>query len=275
MVTHEGGTIPEENLTNYNVDRVKTLGEAVLGLTLGCAQCHDHKYDPLRRRTTTSSSRISTRVSDIGLDGNGGKNPRPDADGSDGAASRRPRRASSSDLAKLASALARPDPQALAAWEDEQRAELAARGKDLALHPLEVLKVSTPNRGAGWDVEEQPRSSTSRRPATWWPTTFRCAAEDRFADHGPARRIPSRRGSARRRLGLWPGRRSGPAEEPRQRATADDGLQGQLRADCLLGQRRRRSRRPGQSAPAASGAARDGQFLAGRIPARGLPRPAQ
>ena len=36
MITHEGGTIPEENLTNYNVDRVKTLGEAVLGLTLGC-----------------------------------------------------------------------------------------------------------------------------------------------------------------------------------------------------------------------------------------------
>ena len=31
MVTHEGGTIPEENLTNYNADRVKTLGEAVLG----------------------------------------------------------------------------------------------------------------------------------------------------------------------------------------------------------------------------------------------------
>ena len=46
MNTHEGGTIPEENLTNYNVDRVKTLGEAVLGLTLGCAQCHDHKFDP-------------------------------------------------------------------------------------------------------------------------------------------------------------------------------------------------------------------------------------
>lgn len=42
MVTHEGGTIPAENLLNYNADRVKTLGESVLGLTLGCAQCHDH-----------------------------------------------------------------------------------------------------------------------------------------------------------------------------------------------------------------------------------------
>ena len=35
MVTHEGGTIPEENLTNYNADRVKTLGEAVLGPDAG------------------------------------------------------------------------------------------------------------------------------------------------------------------------------------------------------------------------------------------------
>src|SRR6266481_255140 len=50
MVTHEGGTIPEENLTNYNVDRVKTLGESMLGLTLGCAQCHDHKFDPITQK---------------------------------------------------------------------------------------------------------------------------------------------------------------------------------------------------------------------------------
>ena len=35
MVTHEGGTIPAENLTIYNADRVKTLGEAIMGLTLG------------------------------------------------------------------------------------------------------------------------------------------------------------------------------------------------------------------------------------------------
>ena len=45
-----GGTIPEENLTNYNVDRVKTLGESVLGLTLACAQCHDHKFDAITQK---------------------------------------------------------------------------------------------------------------------------------------------------------------------------------------------------------------------------------
>ena len=61
MVTHEGGTIPEENLTNYNVDRVKTLGEAVLGLTLGCASATTTSTIRSRSATITSSSPTSIR----------------------------------------------------------------------------------------------------------------------------------------------------------------------------------------------------------------------
>ncbi len=77
MVTHEGGTIPEENLTNYNADRVKTLGEAVLGLTLGCAQCHDHKFDPITQKDYYQMFAFFNSLSDNGLDGNGGVNPGP------------------------------------------------------------------------------------------------------------------------------------------------------------------------------------------------------
>lgn len=154
MVTHEGGTIPEENLTNYNVDRVKTLGEAVLGLTLGCAQCHDHKYDPITQRDYYQLFAYFNSVSDVGLDGNGGKNPRPvitahtvlEAGDLDDV---------KHDLAKLKSRLTEFDPESLAQWEEEQRRELEKRGRQLALHPVEVLQVSTPNRGSGWDVEER------------------------------------------------------------------------------------------------------------------------
>src|SRR5262245_32579212 len=46
----EGGLIPEEYLARYAMNRTDTFGTAMLGLTVGCAQCHDHKYDPLTQR---------------------------------------------------------------------------------------------------------------------------------------------------------------------------------------------------------------------------------
>ncbi|MDE2731187.1 MAG: DUF1553 domain-containing protein [Bacteroidota bacterium] len=45
--TNEGGSIEEEFRTEYVADRTNTLGTAFLGLTLECARCHDHKYDPI------------------------------------------------------------------------------------------------------------------------------------------------------------------------------------------------------------------------------------
>lgn len=46
----EGGIIDEEFQTEYVVDRTNTLGEAFMGLSVGCARCHDHKYDPLSQK---------------------------------------------------------------------------------------------------------------------------------------------------------------------------------------------------------------------------------
>jgi mono/diheme cytochrome c family protein len=153
MVTHEGGTIPEENLTNYNVDRVKTLGEAVLGLTIGCAQCHDHKYDPLKQKDFYRLYAYFNSVSDIGLDGNGGKNPRP-AMLARTVIRAHDREQVESELARLRARTANPDDEQVAAWEAEQRRKLDDRGKSLQLLRTEVLQVSTPNRGGGWDVTD-------------------------------------------------------------------------------------------------------------------------
>ncbi|MEC7567072.1 MAG: DUF1549 domain-containing protein, partial [Planctomycetota bacterium] len=48
--SNEGGIIDEDYRVKYLIDRVNTTATAMLGLTLECAQCHDHKYDPMTQR---------------------------------------------------------------------------------------------------------------------------------------------------------------------------------------------------------------------------------
>jgi mono/diheme cytochrome c family protein len=50
MTTNEGGTITEEVFVNQTRDRVEAFGATFLGLTTGCAACHDHKFDPVTMR---------------------------------------------------------------------------------------------------------------------------------------------------------------------------------------------------------------------------------
>ncbi|MGX1928539.1 PSD1 and planctomycete cytochrome C domain-containing protein [Flagellimonas sp. 2504JD4-2] len=49
-ITAEGGVIPEEYRIEYVEDRTNTFGTAFLGMTLECARCHDHKYDPVSQK---------------------------------------------------------------------------------------------------------------------------------------------------------------------------------------------------------------------------------
>jgi len=152
MITHEGGTIPEENLVTYGVDRVKTFGEAVLGLTLGCAQCHDHKFDPFTQEDYYSLFAYFNQTSEPALGGDGGVNPAPVANLRSVLVTGEEERLRAR-VARLEAELATPDPVALQTWERAQRAAQARRGQDLALHPVRLLEMSTPNTGSGFSLE--------------------------------------------------------------------------------------------------------------------------
>ena len=72
MINFEGGAVPEEYHAAYIIDRVNTTGTVFLGLTIGCAQCHDHKFDPLKQKEYYGLYAFFHNVPENGLDGSKG-----------------------------------------------------------------------------------------------------------------------------------------------------------------------------------------------------------
>ena len=66
MLNAEGGTIAEENRTKTVFDRVETTSTVWLGLTMGCSQCHDHKFDPITQRDYYSMFALFNQLVETG-----------------------------------------------------------------------------------------------------------------------------------------------------------------------------------------------------------------
>ncbi|MBN3522022.1 DUF1553 domain-containing protein [Algoriphagus lutimaris] len=62
----EGGIVEEEFRVEYVVDRTSTMATAFLALTVGCARCHDHKYDPITQKNFYELSSFFNRVEEAG-----------------------------------------------------------------------------------------------------------------------------------------------------------------------------------------------------------------
>ncbi len=78
MITEETGVTPEEYRTEYVADRVRTTSSVWMGLTAGCAQCHDHKFDPLTQREFYQLFAYFNQLPEQGIAGGKQKNAAPE-----------------------------------------------------------------------------------------------------------------------------------------------------------------------------------------------------
>jgi Protein of unknown function (DUF1553)/Protein of unknown function (DUF1549)/Concanavalin A-like lectin/glucanases superfamily/Planctomycete cytochrome C len=68
--TNEGGVIPEEYTVLYARDRTETVSQVWMGLTAGCAVCHDHKFDPISQREFYELAAFFNNTTQPTMDGN-------------------------------------------------------------------------------------------------------------------------------------------------------------------------------------------------------------
>lgn len=112
LTNREGGTDKEEDRVKATVDRASTTGAVWLGLTVGCAECHSHKFDPLAQREFYGLYAFFNSVDEVDLPA-----PRPD----ELAAYEQAKAAFDAEHAPLLAAAAAPDPAEIAkrqtAWE--------------------------------------------------------------------------------------------------------------------------------------------------------------
>ncbi len=153
VTTDEGGAIAEEYLVEYAVDRAATTSSVFLGLTMGCARCHEHKFDPISQEEFYRFYSLFDSIEEPGL-----YSQLPDPNRAFEPFMEVPRPEQKTELAELRSRI-EEEKQALdapAPEEDEQReaffADLVQRG-GLSWEPAKLV-AATSSGGATFALQE-------------------------------------------------------------------------------------------------------------------------
>ena len=176
MINFEGGAIAEEYQVEYVIDRVEATSTAFMGLTMGCARCHDHKFDPITHKEFYQFFAFFNNVPEQGLDGRTGNAapmlplPSPDAEGAARRAQRGHRRARRGNRRQGRRAAAagvgeRVSPETGAPL-DRKRTDGALRVRRQLLGRLRALS-SRPHDRRRTDVRrraDRPRRSSTATP---------------------------------------------------------------------------------------------------------------
>jgi hypothetical protein len=159
MTNGEGGRDPEESRVDYVIDRVNTLGTLWLGITVGCCQCHTHKYDPVTHHEYYQLNAFFDSIAETGAAGRGAKPylavSSPHVARAVAEAQRLvDARAPAVEVARRA---AEP---AFAAWLEEQVVALTKAGGFTAWRPLEPSTIES-TEGTLFAVEADGTIQTS------------------------------------------------------------------------------------------------------------------
>ena len=161
--TSEGGSIEEEVYVRNVVDQVDTNGTVFLGLTTGCARCHDHKYDPIRAKDYYQLFAFFNNIDGPAMDGNSARwapivqVPSPQQ----GAAAR----AADAQIAEMKKAIAAETAKAMAAYDSKADATLteAAQRSDFVWIDDAIARGCQPSGRRSLELCRQTRSPRFQR----------------------------------------------------------------------------------------------------------------
>lgn len=156
-INNEGGIIPDEFLVEYVADRVETTSTVWLGLTTGCARCHDHKYDPIKMTDFYRMFAFFHNVPEKGKDGAAAPTPNMDVYTSGSAEQHAKLQIAVADLKKDESEYAKDHQGDFKNWLTEHRNALDGVDSDSLPEALAHFAFDYP-RGKSYENLAQPKS---------------------------------------------------------------------------------------------------------------------